>query len=150
LNATATVPNSWYQTAWVNAAGGSFTASESYSAGDYLVHTVLLTKPATTQAMQCSLFRGSTNMLITAGITISAAATSAIFDIREHITGASSQMLNVFGYNSAGGSLAQDISTKSVSNTTPSWQWKCGNATSDDSDDAVTLASWTITRWKTF
>jgi hypothetical protein len=141
INASASTPNS---ATYVDVTGGTYTATESFTAGDILWHDIHYTKPATnTVAMECQLHQAGT--AISGGaFSFTAAHTNGILQIKEIITGASSQITNNTGIASSGGSYTIAPAIAAVSNTTPAFSFKCKNAGGADADDVITIVSYQV------
>jgi hypothetical protein len=145
INATATVPNN---TAYQTVTGGAYTGATQAS-GDVVYHDFVFSKPATTRAMNCKLQKNGTDLVSTA-IALSTSANAAIVGrITEIVTGASTQTTSHIQYT-GGSNASLGSSARSASNTTPAYQWVCANDTSADTDDEITLVSWTILFAKVF
>jgi hypothetical protein len=99
--------------------------------------------------MNCKLQKNGTDLVSTA-IALSTSANAAIVGrITEIVTGASTQTTSHIQYT-GGSNASLGSSARSASNTTPAYQWVCANDTSADTDDEITLVSWTILFAKVF
>jgi hypothetical protein len=137
--------------AWAQAStlAGSWTSPVSWNTGDVIIHEALWSKPTgNTNAMYCTLFQGSTNLIhaTTQGYNIGATTSGMTLRVHQIITGSSAQTQFANGNNMSASGIAVPVISTSVSNTTPTYEWRCTNQTGPDADDTATLLTWTIYR----
>jgi hypothetical protein len=137
--------------AWTQASpqARAWTTPLKWNTGDVIIHEALWSKPTgNTNAMYCTLFQGSTNLIhaTTQGYNIGNTTSGMTLRVHQIITGASSQTQFANGNNMSASGIAVPVISTSVSNATPTYEWRCTNQSGADVDDAATLLTWTIYR----